>query len=196
MHFGGQAWNEATTADLNYAKYAAAYMKFLSTPEKPNPATFSPLPPSTTLSSLAPLTPITPTASSKPGTPTGELNIYKPITDTSYPVGVGKVFTKLEKPALKLLLLRMLHPIPEARLSIQDALNDKWLKGIECCVDYEEDLIAAKGKMGFDASKSCSKKKADMMSKKKMHHHCPVKESRAGKMAGVLQHRFDMGDGY
>ena len=48
-------------------------------------------------------------------------NIYKPIADTSCPIGVGRIFTRLEKLALKLLLL--LH-MPHRRRKAPDQLEN------------------------------------------------------------------------
>lgn len=50
----------------------------------------------------------------------------------NYP-SCGMVFNALQKPVLRRLLLRMLHPNPAERLTIDGALNDRWVRSIECC---------------------------------------------------------------
>ena len=45
----------------------------------------------------------------------------------------GPLFQALQKPALKRLLLKMLHPHPEKRISIGDAIKTSFFKHIDCC---------------------------------------------------------------
>ena len=113
----------------------------------------------------------------------------EPITDTNYPRGCGPIFMNLPKPAIKIILFRMLHPQPAKRASINDIIGDRWIKTIECCSQETEDeaLKLTKTKSGkFDAGKAG----AAGLQVKKQHNHLPPKAHR------IPQHRFDMGDGY
>lgn len=100
------------------------------------------------------------------------------------PLGCGPIFTHLPKPALKLLLLRMLHPDPARRAHIGDVLHDRWIRTIESCssesVEPSADLI--------DVSKKGAK--VDRIAVRKAHNHLPPKQSK------FPQHGFDMGNGY
>lgn len=63
------------------------------------------------------------------------------ITDTESP-SCGRIFTTFPKKGMNQLILKMLHPDPEIRISIEEALNDRCIKTIECCspdVDNETD---------------------------------------------------------
>ena len=108
------------------------------------------------------------------------------VTDSEVPV-CGPIFSNLSKPVLRNLLLKMLHPDPMKRISIQDAVKDRWVKQIDCCCmeDYGTEILAA-----IDATSKSSCKLAAKMSIKKSHHHLPQKESK------IPQHRFDMGHGW
>ena len=110
------------------------------------------------------------------------------VTTESHPSNLGDVFVRMQKPALVVILLKMLHPIPEKRVSIQEILGDRWIKIIDCCSDEtEEEMLQLQKRMSnFDAS-NC---KAGAVKVKKQHNHLPPKEHR------MPQHRFDMGDGY
>ena len=111
------------------------------------------------------------------------------IVDTEMPTGIGKVFNAITKPALRLLLLKMLHPIPEKRISIQDALADRWLKGVECCVDYDDDQLKPKE---IDASKH-GKCGFGKLAIRKCHNHLPPPPKSKVHMP---HYSFDMGDGW
>lgn len=98
----------------------------------------------------------------------------------------GKLFSLIEPPSIKRLMLKMLHPIPSKRITIRDVLKTTCIKNIGCCCPetYED----AKG--GFDAAKASSVKAAAQ--KKFLHHHIPPKpENKVGK---AFTHRFDMGE--
>ena len=45
----------------------------------------------------------------------------------------GEAFDFIPKKPLKRLLFRMLNPDPAKRITIHEALNDGWVKEIECC---------------------------------------------------------------
>jgi protein-serine/threonine kinase len=100
--------------------------------------------------------------------------------------GLGPIFANLPKPILKVILVKMLHPEPEKRATIDEVLKTKYIKALECCCDEpEEDAKIQKRASGFDAGK-CG---AGSLKIKKHHNHLPPKVHR-------MQHRFDMGDGY
>ncbi|KAI9812770.1 MAG: hypothetical protein M1827_004526 [Pycnora praestabilis] len=97
----------------------------------------------------------------------------------------GPIINRLESPAIKRLMLRMLHPNPVKRVSILDVVNDRWVKTIDCC--SIEDPTASVSVIDVTSKNSC--KLASKGTVIKMHNHLPPKESK------MPQHRFDMGDG-
>jgi hypothetical protein len=97
----------------------------------------------------------------------------------------------LGSPALKRLMLKMLHPIPEKRISIHDVLVGATMRGIECCsAESFEDTCC-----NIDASKSgkCKGLDGKKAVKRVKHNHIPPREHKTPRL---LLHRFDMGDGY
>ncbi|KAF2251828.1 Pkinase-domain-containing protein [Trematosphaeria pertusa] len=101
----------------------------------------------------------------------------------------GKLFSLINPPAIKRLILKMLHPLPDKRITIRETLETTCVKSINCCCpeNYEDPACCV------DATK---KKQAPKISttKKYLHHHVPPKpENKIGK---ALTHRFDMGDGW
>ncbi|KAF2867403.1 kinase-like domain-containing protein [Massariosphaeria phaeospora] len=103
----------------------------------------------------------------------------------------GPIFGFINPPAVKRLILKMLHPNPEMRITIREVLNTTYVKNIDCCCpDSYEDPVSC-----IDASKRSTKQPAKVVvAKKFLHHHIPPKpENKIGK---ALQHRFDMGDGW
>ncbi|KKY19144.1 putative serine threonine protein kinase [Phaeomoniella chlamydospora] len=109
-----------------------------------------------------------------------------PIDENNYP-RCGPVMSKLPNQSLKRLLLKMLHPDPEKRATIHEALNDKFVRNIECCA---RDETTEKPGRGIDAAGKESCKAASKMVVQKKHNHIPPPVKR------LPQHRFDMGDGY
>ncbi|KAF2714450.1 Pkinase-domain-containing protein [Pleomassaria siparia CBS 279.74] len=101
----------------------------------------------------------------------------------------GKLFSLINPPAIKRLLLKMLHPMPEKRITIREVLNTSCIKGVDCCcADGYEDPTCC-----IDSTQTPSKA-TKLVVKKYLHHHIPPKhEHRIGK---ALQHRFDMGHGW
>ncbi|TLD36349.1 Pkinase-domain-containing protein [Venturia nashicola] len=92
-------------------------------------------------------------------------------------------------PAIKRLMFKMLHPNPDKRLSVHDALTGPTLRGWDCCApDSFEDLSCE-----FDVSKGVKPVKGKLLKQVKHHHLPPIKE---GKINKALQHRFDMGHGW
>lgn len=100
----------------------------------------------------------------------------------------GSLFSNVDPPPLRRLLLKMLHPDPEKRITVREVLTGSFLKGTECCSpeSYEDKVDC-----GFDASKGMKGlSKANVLPK---HNHIPPKEHRT---PALLRHRFDMGDGW
>ncbi|KXX76245.1 Serine/threonine-protein kinase PRR2 [Madurella mycetomatis] len=105
------------------------------------------------------------------------------ITDMDYPhVWVFDNFVK--PPALRRVLLQMLNPDPEKRISIANVVNNRWVKNIECCQpdSFDEPNAATM----IDASKKACQTR---VSGKKIycHNHLPPKElgtHSLGKMPG------------
>lgn len=102
----------------------------------------------------------------------------------------GRLFSRIDPPAVKRLLFKMLHPDPAKRITIRELVETKYVKNIDCCCpdSYEETQCC------IDASKRSSKGPNSRVVKKFLHHHIPPKpESR---MAKALTHRFDLGEGW
>ncbi|MCJ1474017.1 hypothetical protein MMC13_002675 [Lambiella insularis] len=106
-------------------------------------------------------------------------------TDGGVPKDPGRMFKAVAKPALRILLLKMMNPFPERRIRIQDAVNDRWVKMIECCAHDEDTGETAKT---IDASKGSSCRLSKNV--KRSHNHLPPAKN------WVPQHRFDMGEGW
>lgn len=99
----------------------------------------------------------------------------------------GPLMLNLGKRGLRSLVLRMMHPNPEKRISIHDAIGDRWVKNVDCC-SLEE--YPSGHEKTIDAAGSGSCKLAGKLSVKMMHHHLPPTKSK------VPVHKFDMGSGY
>lgn len=102
------------------------------------------------------------------------------ISDTDYPkcyaMDVG-----VSPPALRRLLLQMLNPNPQKRISISEVLNNRWMKGVECCQVESYDDPALK----IDATKKDTTKNG--VKKIFCHNHLPPKSTGShslGKMPG------------
>ncbi|OJD27596.1 HAL protein kinase [Blastomyces percursus] len=109
------------------------------------------------------------------------------ITEDEYP-RCGELFRRLKYLGLKRLLLKMLHPNPEKRATIQEVIQDRFFKTIECCAP--EPIDPAKVVTSIDVASSGSHKLASKMVVQKTHNHFPPSKKL------LPQHRFDMGDGY
>ena len=90
------------------------------------------------------------------------------ITDESGTPKCGELFTFLESQAMRRLLLRMLNPVPEKRIRIHQALNDRWVKTIECC-SLDSDGVAV-GTVDVAGKKTCRLKNGGIQ---KLHNHLP-----------------------
>ena len=127
----------------------------------------------------------------------------------------GPIFSPecLGSPAVKRLVLKMLDPDPARRITMRDALNSSYVRGIECCsperCDDDSDDEATGGSQdgcgggesdghagatvtGLDARADCCGKG---FAKKvlRRHNHVPPKEHRT---PAFFVHRFDMSEGY
>ncbi|KAH4213364.1 hypothetical protein HBI95_026400 [Parastagonospora nodorum] len=89
----------------------------------------------------------------------------------------GKLFSLIEPPSIKRLVLKMLHPIPSKRITIRDVMRSACIRNINCCCPetYDEPKVV------FDAAKANQTVKF-APTKKFLHHHIPPKqENRVGK---------------
>ena len=129
----------------------------------------------------------------------------------------GPLFGKVDSAPLRRLVLKMLHPQPELRIGVRDALTTPTVKAIECCSNERcEDASGTStpnsvatgtttsnatttaaaavnihsGVGVVDATSKSSVKKTIVQKK---HNHLPPREHRMPK---ALHYRFDMGDGY
>ncbi|GAB0133189.1 hypothetical protein EsDP_00001602 [Epichloe bromicola] len=103
------------------------------------------------------------------------------ITDTDYPncyaLDVG-----VNPPALRRILLQMLNPDPSRRITVNEVVNNRWMKNVECCqLESYEDQAQM-----IDATKkdACHKGSARKIF---CHSHLPPKSSGShslGKMPG------------
>ncbi|KAJ4290490.1 hypothetical protein N0V90_010707 [Kalmusia sp. IMI 367209] len=99
----------------------------------------------------------------------------------------GKLFSLINPPPIKRLMMRMLNPIPENRITIREVLDSPCIRNINCCCPESYD----DPKYSVDASTMKGRKHGSLPPKKYLHHHVPPKpESKIGK---ALTHRFDMG---
>ena len=104
------------------------------------------------------------------------------ITDTDYPTCLA-LDVGVNPPALRRLLLQMLHPNPNKRISVDEVLNNRWMKNVECCQMESYD----------DPAQMIDATKKDPYSKngnKKIfcHNHLPLKSMGShslGKMPGT-----------
>ncbi|KIX10045.1 uncharacterized protein Z518_01126 [Rhinocladiella mackenziei CBS 650.93] len=108
-----------------------------------------------------------------------------PIDENTYPQ-CGPIFNALPSHSQRRCILKMLHPHPEKRCSIREALNGRWIKGVDCCSPEE---IGATLSNGIDVSKMGCHQVVAKMKVQAKHDHLPPPIKR------LPQHRFDMGDG-
>lgn len=101
------------------------------------------------------------------------------ITETDYPKCYALDFG-VNPPALRRILLQMLNPDPNKRISIADVVSNRWMKNVECCQleSYEEQgsLIDASKKDSYTTTKKIF-----------CHSHLPPKTMGShslGKMPG------------
>lgn len=104
------------------------------------------------------------------------------ISDTDYPF-FHAFDLIVNPPALRRILLQMLNPDPEKRISILDVLNHRWMKNVECCQvesydDPSQFIDATKGVATVNGSKNGPKKIF-------CHNHLPPKAS-GGHSLGIM----------
>ncbi|KAL1997947.1 hypothetical protein VTN02DRAFT_368 [Thermoascus thermophilus] len=97
-------------------------------------------------------------------------NLDGVIAGSQYP-SCGKIFSLIPKEPLRRLILQMLHPDPKSRISIHDALNDRWVKTIECCCPEPQEV--SKAPTSIDAADKDSCKLANRLVVQKTHNHIP-----------------------
>ncbi|KAF2196855.1 Pkinase-domain-containing protein, partial [Delitschia confertaspora ATCC 74209] len=101
----------------------------------------------------------------------------------------GQLFSFVNPPPIKRLILKMLHPNPEMRITIRDVLNSSCIKSIDCCCPESYDDPAC----CIDTSKCDSRQTSKMAAQKRyLHHHIPPDAKK--KTAEKFYHRFDMGE--
>ncbi|PGH05941.1 HAL protein kinase [Polytolypa hystricis UAMH7299] len=114
-------------------------------------------------------------------------NPDREITDDAYPK-CGPLIRAIV-PNMQRLILRMLHPDPNKRITANEILATSTFKAIECCCpEYLED--PSEIAQGIDAAGKGSVRLAHKMVVQKIHNHFPPERRY------LPQHRFDMGDGY
>lgn len=75
------------------------------------------------------------------------------------------------KPAAKRLLFQMMHLDPSKRITIQEALADRWVQGIECCnVDDHNDPYVKH----VDAGSKSACRQAGKVGVHRLHLHLPI----------------------
>ncbi|GJN67285.1 HAL protein kinase [Purpureocillium lilacinum] len=103
------------------------------------------------------------------------------ITETDYPLCLA-LDVGVNPPALRRLMLQMLNPDPARRIAIEDVLNNRWMKNVECCQIESYDDPA----QTIDATKKdCCNKNGTR--KIFCHSHLPPKTANShslGKMPG------------
>lgn len=96
----------------------------------------------------------------------------------------GKLFNMIEGPAIRHLILRMLHPIPEKRITIREVLNTSLIRNIDCCSseDFEDsDCCSNRSRPGSAHGRRSPKKP--------LHHHIPPKPEHKSRI-----HMFEVGE--
>ncbi|KAF9696672.1 hypothetical protein EKO04_005516 [Ascochyta lentis] len=96
----------------------------------------------------------------------------------------GKLFNMIEGSAVRRLILRMLHPMPDKRITIREALNTSLMRKVDCCCpeNYEDPKCCS------DSTKSISAYRR-LSPKKPLHHHIPPKPEHKSRV-----HLFEMGE--
>lgn len=108
-----------------------------------------------------------------------------PIDENTYPQ-CGPMFNTLASRSQRRCIMKLLHPDPDRRCTVKEALNDRWVKAIDCCSPEAKDAASTEG---IDVSKMGCDKIAARMRVQVKHDHLPPPIKR------LPRHRFDMGDG-
>jgi len=104
------------------------------------------------------------------------------ISETDYPN--YHIFDNfINPPALRRVMLMMLNPDPTKRATMEEVMNHRWVKNIECCqLDSYDDPAAS-----IDAAKKASPLNGKGVKKIFCHNHLPpppVTSHSLGKMPG------------
>ena len=96
----------------------------------------------------------------------------------------GKLFNMIEGPAMRHLILRMLHPMPNKRITIREVLNTSLIRNVDCCCpeSYEDQDSCSDG---TKSSSTCVR----FSPKKPLHHHIPPQPERKSRV-----HLFEVGE--
>jgi serine/threonine protein kinase len=96
----------------------------------------------------------------------------------------GKLFNMIEGPAMRHLVLKMLHPIPKKRITIREVLNTSLIRNIDCCCceGFEDPTCCSDGSRPRSAYGKSSPKKP-------LHHHIPPKPEHKSRI-----HILDSGE--
>lgn len=95
----------------------------------------------------------------------------------------GKLFNMIEGPAIRHLILRMLHPIPEKRITIREVLNTSLIRNVDCCCPES-----------FEGPERCTDSTKSSLAhgrspKNLLHHHIPPKPEPRSRV-----HIFEVGE--
>ncbi|KAF8460309.1 kinase-like domain-containing protein [Kalaharituber pfeilii] len=91
------------------------------------------------------------------------------VSEDTYDFPKARSFANLKIP-MQRLMYRMIHPNPDKRITIQQAVNDRWMQSIECCtLDERQDHTPG----AIDAADKGACKTAGKCGIKKMHNHLP-----------------------
>ncbi|KAJ4991378.1 Serine/threonine-protein kinase HAL4/SAT4 [Stagonosporopsis vannaccii] len=96
----------------------------------------------------------------------------------------GKLFNMIEGPAIRHLILKMLHPIPDKRITIREVLNTSVIRNVDCCCPES-----------FEDPTCCSDDTRPVLTlgttspKKPLHHHVPPKSEQRSRI-----HIFEVGE--
>jgi protein-serine/threonine kinase len=82
-------------------------------------------------------------------------------------------------------MLKMLHPIPEKRITIRELLKTKYIMDIDCCCpdQYEADCCTDTSKL---------RRNTTVATKRYLHHHIPPNPEQKPEKARSV--RFEMGE--
>ncbi|SZF01803.1 unnamed protein product [Blumeria hordei] len=106
-------------------------------------------------------------------------HLTRVAVDKDYP-SINFFDRNIHPPALRRLLLKMLNPNPDYRLSILEVAQSHWVRNIECCqVDSFDNpaatIDAVKGKCFLDNGQECP------IQKIASHNHLPSKPKNVGR---------------
>jgi len=92
----------------------------------------------------------------------------------------GKFMSMTGPPSITKLVLKMMHPDPDKRLSVHDAVSSRFVENIECCSPESYEVT---GRVTDTSGKPKPRTKLYK------HNHIPPKDHKTPKM---FQHTFDL----